>query len=43
LKANHVGGRVPGFFEGQGNATLFWEIFTRKEAYYAVADAQRDG
>ncbi|KAF2502577.1 glycoside hydrolase, partial [Lophium mytilinum] len=33
---------VPAVFEGQGDATLWWGNFTKKEAYYAVADVLRE-
>lgn len=40
----HGGGRidadkyswVPVFFEGEGAATVMWDDFTRKPAYYAL-------
>jgi endo-1,4-beta-xylanase len=34
---------VPGFFEGEGAATLFDESYAPKPAYFAVADAMRAG
>ena len=30
---------VPGTFEGEGAATVLWDDYTRKPAYYAVQDA----
>ena len=34
---------VPGTFPGEGAATVMWEDFTRKPAYYAVQDALAEG